>query len=101
MLVVASVPEGKVSVQNLLGELKDQFLNDSIDLEVVGIAYNKRTAIPQLERTQPDFLLIDLMLPGLRSMNIISLASATQPELRILALMPGDPPRSPSPSKPA
>lgn len=91
-LVVASVPEGKASVQMFLGELKNLFRSASMSMDIVGIAYNKRTAIQQLKQAQPDFLLIDLMLPGMRSIEIISLASATQPGIRILALTPGDPP---------
>jgi DNA-binding NarL/FixJ family response regulator len=58
----------------------------------VGIAYNRRTAIRQLEITKPDVLLMDLMLPGLRSIEVLSYVSGTQPDVKILAMVPGDPP---------
>ncbi|WP_217356496.1 hypothetical protein [Ruegeria atlantica] len=37
-------------------------------------------------------LLVDVMLQGLRSVDVISYASTTLPDLKILALSPGDPP---------
>jgi len=92
LLSVVSVPEGKAHFQGLLSELKDQFLAESQELEIVGIAYNKRSAIQQIERSPPDVLLIDVTLLGLRSIEIISYVSATLPDVKILAMSPGDPP---------
>lgn len=59
-------------------------------VELVGIAHSQRMALNQIESAQPDFLLIDLMLPGYRSVDLIAQVSATHPEMRILALSPGD-----------
>jgi len=91
-MVVASVPEGKASVQSFLGELDEQYTAASENLETVGIAYNKRAALQLINTTQPDVLLIDLMLPGLRSIEIITYVSGVQPDVKILAFSPGDPP---------
>lgn len=79
-------------MQLFLSDLKNQFLADPIDLVVVGIAYNRRAALEQLKNTQVDLLLIDLMLPGMRSVEIIAFACGTQSDVKILALTPGDPP---------
>lgn len=92
LLAVVSVPEGKAFFQDLLNQLEDLFLADSQSLEIAGIAYNKRTAIQQIERSPPDVLLIDVTLLGLRSIEIISYVSGTLPDVKILAMSPGDPP---------
>ena len=92
LMAVVSVPEGKAHFQGMLSELKVLFLAESQELEVVGIAYNKRTAIQQIERSPPDVLLIDVSLLGLRSIEIISYVSGTLPDVKILAMSPGDPP---------
>jgi DNA-binding NarL/FixJ family response regulator len=92
LLSVVSVPEGKALFQGMLSELKDLFLSESQELEIVGIAYNKRTAIQEIERAQPDVLLIDVTLLGLRSIEIVSYVSGTLPDVKILAMSPGDPP---------
>ena len=92
LMAVFSVPEGKSVFQGLLSELKDLFLAESQDLDIVGVAYNKRTAIQQIERAQLDVLLIDITLFGLRSIDIISYVSGALPDVKILAMSPGDPP---------
>ena len=92
LMAVVSVPEGKAHFQGMLSELRVLFLAESQELEVVGIAYNKRSAIQQIERSPPDVLLIDVSLFGLRSIEIISYVSATLPDVKILAMSPGDPP---------
>ena len=91
-MAVVSVPEGKAHFQGLLSELNDLFLAESQVLEIVGIAYNKKTAIQQIERAPPDVLLIDVSLLGLRSIEIISYVSGALPDVKILAMSPGDPP---------
>jgi len=92
LMAVVSVPEGKTVFQSMLSELSDLFVAESQELEIVGIAYNRRTAIQQIERSPPDVLLIDVTLLGLRSIEIISYVSGTLPEVKILAMSPGDPP---------
>ncbi|MDJ0900650.1 MAG: response regulator [Xenococcus sp. MO_188.B8] len=83
LMVVASIPEGKAAIQNFLSELKN--------VDIVGLAYNKRSAIQQLKSIQPDVLLIDVMLLRLHSIDIISYVFSIQSDVKILALSPGDP----------
>lgn len=92
LLAVAAVPEGREVIQISLLELKDQFEAESKNLEIVGVAYNKRSAIRQFNETQPDIVLVDLKLPGLRSIELISYITGTRPETKVLAITPGDPP---------
>jgi len=74
-----------------MGDLHSQ-LDQVPETEAVGIAHSQRAALSQVETIQPDFLLVDLMLPGYRSIDLISQVSATHEEIRILALSPGDTP---------
>jgi DNA-binding NarL/FixJ family response regulator len=61
-------------------------------IEVVGVVNNRNAAIAQAEELQPDVLAIDLMLPGMRSIDLIRQVAGSQPQVRILALTPDDPP---------
>jgi len=92
LFAVTSVPEGKAAVQRILGELEGLPDSESEEIELVGLAFNRRGAVQQMSRVQPDVLLVDLMLTGLRSIEIISEASAKLPDMKILALAPSDPP---------
>jgi CheY-like chemotaxis protein len=65
-------------------------LKDIQGIEILGIEHSQRAALNKIESTQPDLLLVDLMLPGYRSFTVISHVSTTYPEIRILALTPGD-----------
>jgi DNA-binding NarL/FixJ family response regulator len=61
-------------------------------IEVVSVARSRQTAIEQTEATQPHVLLVDLMLPGYRSIEIVRDVAGTQSQVRILALSPAVPP---------
>ena len=61
-------------------------------IEVVGVAYNRNAAIAQVEELQPDVLVVDLMLPGILSIDLIRMVAGDQTQVRILALVPADPP---------
>lgn len=61
-------------------------------IEVVGVAHDRRAASDQVEGLQPDVLLVDLMLPGLRSIDLVRQVARSQPQVRILAVTPDDPP---------
>jgi DNA-binding NarL/FixJ family response regulator len=78
----------------LLARLEDQALtNEGVEgIEVVGVARNRRAAIQLAETTQPDVLLVDLMLPGYRSIDVVRTVTSADSEARILALVPADPP---------
>lgn len=54
------------------------------DLEVAAEAGSVREAIPLLARTKPDILLLDLRLPGLHGLELISRMKDLSPETRIL-----------------
>jgi len=84
MMVVDADPGGGHALQDILENV------EGIRVEVV--ARNKRRAISELKAAQTEVLLIDLMLPGYRSIEVIQHVSDTFPETHILALSPGDPP---------
>jgi DNA-binding NarL/FixJ family response regulator len=60
--------------------------------EVVGLAHDRNAAKAEAETLEPDVLLVDLMLPGYRSIDIMGHVADTQPQIHILALAPADPP---------
>jgi DNA-binding NarL/FixJ family response regulator len=82
VLVVDADPSGGHDLRSQLDQIPD--------VEIVGIAHSQRAALSQVEMIKPDFLLVDLMLPGYRSIDLISRVSATQLDMHILALSPGD-----------
>lgn len=84
LLIIDADPGSASVLQNSLAELED--------VEIVGVAYNKKTALEQAESTTANVLLIDVMLTGLRSMDVISHVASTRPDIHILAWTPGDPP---------
>jgi DNA-binding NarL/FixJ family response regulator len=58
--------------------------------EVVGIAHSQRMAMNLIKTTQPDVILVDLMSPGYGSVDFIATMNESHPEIRILAVSPGD-----------
>jgi DNA-binding NarL/FixJ family response regulator len=70
----------------LLGQL-----DELSGVEMVGLAHTRRSAMQQVETHYPDVLLVDLMLTGYRSIEIVEQVAATQPQVRVLALSPADP----------
>jgi two-component system invasion response regulator UvrY len=68
------------------------YLAEIAGIEVVGVAHSRLVTINQLEEAQPDVLLVDLMLTGYRSIEIVRHVSNTHPQVRVLALAPADPP---------
>jgi DNA-binding NarL/FixJ family response regulator len=83
MIVDASDQETS-TLTNRLGEIES--------IEIVGVAYNRNTALAQVEELTPDVLVVDLMLPGIRSIDIVRQVVGDQTQDRILALVPADPP---------
>lgn len=84
VMVVDADPGGGHALQDTLENV------GGIRVEVV--ARNKRMAISEVKAAHPEVLLIDLMLPGYRSIEVIRHVSDTLPQTHILALSPGDPP---------
>jgi len=67
-------------------------LSEIESIELVGTAYNRNTALTQLEELQPDVLVVDLILSGIRSIDIIRQVASDLTQVHILALVPADPP---------
>ena len=67
-------------------------LDELEGIKIVGVAHNRNAAKAEAETLAPDVLLVDLMLPGYRSIDIVRHVADTQPEIHILALAPADPP---------
>jgi DNA-binding NarL/FixJ family response regulator len=83
VFLVDAAPEGGLVLAARLGEIEG--------IEVVGVAHSRNTAKAEAERLEPDVLLIDLMLPGYRSIDIVRQTAGEQPQIQILALAPADP----------
>lgn len=56
------------------------------DIEVVGEATNGREAVTEVERLQPDVILMDLVMPEMDGIEAIRRITTRQPEARILVL---------------
>jgi DNA-binding NarL/FixJ family response regulator len=74
------------------GQVLPVHLGEIEGVEVVGVAHNRNAAKAEAEALQPDVLLVDLMLPGYRSIDIVRHVVDEQPQVHILALAPADPP---------
>jgi two-component system response regulator NreC len=61
-------------------------LNSEPDLLVVGEAGDGDEALRQIELHQPDVLVLDLMMPKVKGLDIIENLRATYPHLRVLVL---------------
>jgi NarL family two-component system response regulator LiaR len=56
------------------------------DIEVVGEAYDGRSAIAEIERLRPDVVLMDLVMPGMDGLAAICYLANHQVETRVLVL---------------
>ncbi len=63
-----------------------QLLSASSDLEVVGEARDGHEALKIVRENDVDVLLVDLSMPGRSGMELIKLAKAEKPRLRVLVL---------------
>ena len=61
-------------------------------IEVLAVVENRNAALAGVKKLQPDVMLVDLMLPGMRSIDLVRQVVSDQPQVRILALVPSDPP---------
>jgi len=84
LLVVDEEPGREAILKDRLAELKG--------IETVGVAHNRRAAFDLAKDLEPDVMLVDLMLPGYRSITLIERLTEALPEIKILALSPADPP---------
>lgn len=89
--------EGKIRILVVLAnpDMVDKMIGRSRKLEgieVVGVAHNRNAAIAKVDELQPDVMVVDLMLPGYRSIDLIRRVTGELPQVRILAAAPADPP---------
>ena len=56
-------------------------LDQAADVEIVSLAPNRQSAHQQAEISQSDVMLVDLMLTGCRSIDVINLISREFPEV--------------------
>lgn len=59
---------------------------EKADIEVVGEAADGDEALRLAERLEPDVLVLDAVMPGLRSPQVIRRLKETRPDLRVLVL---------------
>ena len=84
VLVVDATDQVTSTIANRLSEVEG--------IEIVGVAYNRNAALAQVKELEPDVLVVDLMLPGMRSIDIIRQVAGDHPRVHMLALVPPDPP---------
>jgi len=84
LLIVDADPGSGTVLQDSLGQMAE--------IEIVGLSRNKKTALEQADSIEFDVALVDVMLTGYRSIDVIGAISTKRPDIRILALTPGDPP---------
>jgi NarL family two-component system response regulator LiaR len=56
------------------------------DITVIGEAVNGRDALEQVEKLQPDVILMDLVMPEMNGVDAIQAITASHPEMRILVM---------------
>ncbi len=61
-------------------------LSEYEDIQVVGEAGNGREAVEQAERTEPDVILMDIIMPEVNGLEAIQQIAALQPDIRILVI---------------
>ncbi len=61
-------------------------------LQVVEVAHNRNMTKARVQELDLDVLLVDLMFPGYRSIDIMRYVADNLPQIRVLALSPADPP---------
>jgi DNA-binding NarL/FixJ family response regulator len=66
----------------LLGEL----LKDKLDFEVVGVSNNGKDGLEMCARTQPDLVLVDMMMPGMSGLELIKFLRRQNPKIMLLAV---------------
>lgn len=67
-------------------------LREVESVEVVGLVHNRSATKAGVEELKPAVLLIDLMLPGYRSIDLVRQAARQEPQIRVLALVPTETP---------
>ncbi len=64
----------------------DEFLSTQPDVEVVGIAYNGSEALELVDKTQPDILLLDIIMPHLDGIGVLEQLSSREERPKVVML---------------
>ena len=75
-----------VDDQTLICEILRTQLETEKDFQVVGHANNGKTAIQQVEKLQPDVILMDIEMPEMNGLTAIRIISNRFPQTRIIVL---------------
>ena len=75
-----------VDDQALLCEVLKTWLDIEQDLQVVGVAHNGETAIEQVEKLQPDIVLMDIDMPQMNGLNATKIISQRFPQVKTIFL---------------
>ena len=78
VLVVDDHPVVRRGIRSLMAE--------EPDITVIGEAVNGRDALEQVEKLQPDVILMDLVMPEMNGVDAIQAITASHPEMRILVM---------------
>lgn len=90
VLIVDANPQEAGAMPRRTSEVQRQSHRRGI--EVVGVAHSRSEALALIEDLQPDVLVVDLMLPGMRSIELVRRVAGDHPRVCILAVAPDDSP---------
>ncbi|MGB4338543.1 MAG: response regulator, partial [Bacillota bacterium] len=81
------MPERRTSVllvdDNIdLADVLGEFISSQPDMELVGAAYNGVAAIELIEETQPDVVVLDMVMPHLDGLGVIEYVTRMAPDRR-------------------
>ena len=75
-----------VDDQTLICEILQTRLEAEKDFQIVGYANNGQKAIQQVEKLQPDVILMDIEMPGMNGLTAIKIIKDRFPQTRIIVL---------------
>ncbi len=75
-----------VDDQALLCEVLKTWLDIEQDLQVVGVAHNGEEAIEQVEKLQPDIVLMDIDMPQMNGLSATKIISQRFPQVKVIFL---------------
>lgn len=75
-----------VDDQNLIRQTIQMYLEEEADLEVIGYAENGATALQQIEKLNPDIVMMDLEMPDMDGLTTIQIIRDRFSQTKILVL---------------